>query len=267
VSEAHETSKPPWPERSIFWDDDLRFAQFGQRNFLAVDLRARQGIAYLGEGLAGEESGFSSPFLDSLFYMTAGSLGLTALSSACVALGEKSLLVLGAPNQGKTTACYLASKLGLEFVADQAVFVEQAGGILKAWGEFWPAAFRSDAFRFLPELRPLCRQFLYCDFSFHYMDKGQFQTLPLRPITPAGCVFLRREAAPRPQLAMLAPTEFSHRLRENLPFREDGQFRDQRDTILGSLGKLPAYDFAFASDPMTAAKCFRSLLAGHDVAR
>src|SRR5215470_3534152 len=33
VSEAHETSKPPWPERSIFWDDDLRFAQFGQRNF------------------------------------------------------------------------------------------------------------------------------------------------------------------------------------------------------------------------------------------
>jgi hypothetical protein len=199
--------------------------------------------------------------------MTAGSLGLTALSSACVALGDKSLLVLGAPNQGKTTACYLASKLGLEFVADQAVFVEQAGGILNAWGEFWPAAFRSDAFRFLPELRPRCRQFLYCDFTFHYMDKGQFQTLPLRPITPAGCVFLRREAASRPQLSMLAPTEFSHRLRENLPFREDGQFRVQRETILGSLGKLPAYDFAYASDPMAAAKCFRSLLAGHDVAR
>jgi hypothetical protein len=52
VIQSHPQMTPPWPKRSAFSDHGLRFAEFGQRNFLAVDLDLREGIAFLAEGLA-----------------------------------------------------------------------------------------------------------------------------------------------------------------------------------------------------------------------
>src|SRR5208283_68893 len=100
INESRVPMQPPWPERSAFSDDGLRFINIGQRSFVAVDLDAREGVGFLAEGLAADEAGFATFFLDDVLYLTAGILGFVALSSACVASGEKGLLVFGPPNSG-----------------------------------------------------------------------------------------------------------------------------------------------------------------------
>ncbi len=189
VSESDFAMRSPWPRRSAFSDHGLRYAEFGQRNFLAVDLEAREAIAFLSAGLVEDKLGFTSPFLDNLFCMTAGSLGLVSLRANCVSLGNKGLLVLGPHNSGKTTASYIAARLGLEFYADEGVFAEIKEDAVRVWGGFWPAAFRPQALRFFPELRMCTRPFSYCNFTFHHLQRHQYRATQVHPLIPVGCVF------------------------------------------------------------------------------
>jgi hypothetical protein len=259
VIQSHPQITPPWPKRSAFSGEGLRFAEFGQRNFLAVDLESREGIAFLAEGLADDELGLTCPFLENMFLMSVGSLGLTSLRAACVALGEKGLLVFGPPNSGKTTASYLATKLGLEFHADEGVFLELETGNLLAWGGFWPVAFRPETLQYLPELQGCTRAFSYLDFTFHYLEKSQFQAPEARPVTPVCCVFLERNTVSVPHVSPLSSIELSRRLAEDLLFKDDDRFDQQHAAVLSALEKLPAYHLAYGDDPATAAEVFPTL--------
>jgi len=264
VSQSDVHMSSPWPKRSVFSGCGLRFAEFGQRNFLAVDIQARLAIAFLSEGLVEDEPGFTSPFIDTLFYMTASSLGLVPFAAACVALGTRGLLVLGHPNQGKTTASYLAAQGGLTYYADQAVFLEIGSGGLQAWGDFVPAAFRPETLHFLPELAPLTQQFSYCDFNFYYLSKAKLDAEQTNVVSPICCVVLKRECASVPQLVPLAKSDLSTWLSASIAFKDDGQFDEQRLRILAALARLPAYHLAYGSDPATAAPFFHRLLTAHD---
>ena len=261
VIQSHPQMNPPWPKRSAFSDHGLRFAEFGQRNFLAVDLDAREGIGFLAEGLAEDELGLTSPFLDNMFCMSAGSLGLVSLRANSVALGQKGLLVFGPPNSGKTTASYVAAKLGLDFHADEGVFVELEARSLHAWGGFWPVAFRPDALQFLTELQGRARPFSYRDFTFYHVEKSRFSC----PVTPVCSVFLERQAATVACLSPLARIELSRRLAEDVLFKDDDRFAQQYATVLNALEGLPAYRLAYGSDPAVAATFFRKILMDHGI--
>jgi hypothetical protein len=267
VSQSDVHTSPPWPKRSAFSDHGLRFAEFGQRNFLAVDIEAREAIAFVSEGLVEDAPGFTSPFIDTLFYMTAGSLGLVPFAAACVALGTKGLLVLGSPNQGKTTASYLAAQGGLTYYADQAVFLEIGGGGLHAWGDFVPVAFRPEALQFLPGLEPLTHQFSYRDFNFRYLDKNQLDSGQTKVVTPVCSVVLERESASVPQLVPFEEADRSRWVSASIAFKDDDRFDQNCTQILEALAQLPAYHLAYGSDPATAAPFFRRLLTAHDVQR
>ena len=264
VSQSDVHMSPPWPRRSAFSDQGIRFAEFGQRNFLAVDLEARSAIAFISEGLVEDTPGFTSPFIDTLFYMTAGALGLVPFAAACVALGTKGLLVLGNPNQGKTTASYLAAQGGLTYYADQAVFLEIGSSGLQAWGDFVPAAFRPETLHFLPELASLTHRFSYCDFNFYYLSKPKLDSEQTNVVAPICCVVLERECASVPRLVPLAEADLSTWLAASIAFKDDGQFDEQRLRILEALARLPAYHLAYGSDPATAAPFFHRLLTAHD---
>ena len=249
VIQSHPQLTPPWPKRTAFSGHGLRFAEFGQRNFLAVDLDAREGIGFLAQGLAEDELGLTSPFLDNMFCMSAGSLGLVSLRANSVSLGQKGLLIFGPPSSGKTSASYAAAKLGLEFHADEGVFLELETGNLRAWGGFWPIAFRPDALQFLPELRGRARPFAYLDLTFYHMDKPRFRTTQTHPVTPVCCVFLERQGPSLPSLSPLARIELSGRLAEDVLFKDDDRFAQQRATVLNTLERLPAYRLVYGSDP------------------
>jgi hypothetical protein len=256
---------PPWPKRAAFSGFGLRYAEFGQSNFLAVDLEAREGIGFLAEGLAEDQLGLTSLFLDNMFCLSAGSLGLVSLHAACVALGQKGLLVFGPPNSGKTTASYVAAKLGLEFHADEGVFVELEAGSLRAWGGFWPVPFRPEALRFLPELQDCARPFFYRDFIFYQVEKPRPQAAQAHPVIPVCCVFLEIQASTVPCLLPLGCSELSRRLTEDVLFKDDDRFARQRAVVFNSLERLPAYRLVYGDDPSVAATFLRRILEDHGI--
>ena len=252
-----------WPARSAFSDTDSRFAEFGQTNFVAVDLEAREAVSYVAEELVVHDLELTSPLLDTLFSMTAGSLGLTSVFAACVGIGGDALLLVGAPDNGKTSASYVASKSGLEFHADRAVFLETNSGRLLAWGDFWPAVFRPEGLKHFPELQSSTHLFRYRDSTSYYLDKREYQTLPVRAVTPVGCVFLERRPSEAVMPSRISRNEFSRRIESLESFPEDARFEAQRAAVFNILETLPAYHLAYGHDPATATKFFPELLRRH----
>jgi len=264
VGEAESGSNPPWPKMTAFSEEGLRYVNLGQRGFFAIDLDAREAVAFLSEGWASDSVGFSSVFAATLFDMTAPALGLAQIAAACVALHGKALLIFGPPGSGKTTATYLAGKLGLEFYSDQASFLDLRLGRLQVWGQFWPAAFREDTVQHLPELASATRSFSYGNLIFLCLFNRPIHPSLPRAALPVSCVFLEREETIVPQLIPMGPREREDRLSDSLSFRDDVRFRLQYEMALRSLGRLPMYRLPYGRDPAVAATFLRNILMIHE---
>src|SRR5215471_9281757 len=195
VSDPSSGLHPPLSNRIAFSDGGLRFVNLNQRAFLAVDLDAREGVAFLSPELCEDEMGFYCPFLSDLFDLSAAGLGLTEVMAGCVAMEGRGLLIFGPPRSGKTTAGYCSAKMGLDFHADQVTCLELINNQLTAWGQFWPAAFRPDTLQFLPEIECQTRPFRYRDFTLLCLDNNAFLPPQASRVSPSACVFLDRCAA------------------------------------------------------------------------
>jgi hypothetical protein len=251
---------------SAFSDRGLRFANIGQRSFLAVDLEAREGIGFIAEPLVEREPRLHCrSVFDTLFCMSAAGLGLVPLSAACVGIGGKGLLLFGPPNSGKTTVSYLAATLGLEFHADQAVFLETEAGHLRVWGDLLPAIFRPESLQFLPELEAATRRFSYPGLTVCYLPKRPFQAPKAHSVAPVCSVFLDRHGASSPTLSPIACPDWSRRLAENMLFKDYGLLAQQSAMLFPAFEKLPAYHLAYGSDPATATFLVRKLLEDSDI--
>lgn len=263
VCEPARQAGPPWPEVLSFSDAGLRYVSFGQYSFIAIDLTARQAVGYLAEGLLADAAGFVSPFLNTLFILTAGGLGLTPLPATCVAMGDKALLVLGDANNGKTTASYLTARLGSKFHSDGSVFLDWYEGRLLTWGDFSPAVFRLESAKFLPELLSIGRPFHYRDCTFLYVEEGTSIRANGHPVTPVACVFLERGAASTPRLTPLGSLKSQERLEAIRSFRDDEPLEAQHCLALRALAQVPAYQLAYGNDPAVAATFLRNILTVH----
>jgi hypothetical protein len=246
---------------SAFSDVGLRYVNIGQRGFLAVDLESREATAFFSDRFVEGETRFRHrPPLDILFCMTAASLGLIALSGGCVGVSDRGVLIFGPPNSGKTTACYLAAKLGMEFHADQVVFLDMNRKTLRAWGDPFPAVFRPETIEFLPELRQTARLSTYEDLSFYYFDKSPLQARLAQPATPVCTLFLDRGATRDTELTRITPEEAVSRLRECMLFNEDARVDTQVTAALTALAEQPVYNLQYGSDPKIAATVIEEML-------
>jgi energy-coupling factor transporter ATP-binding protein EcfA2 len=260
LCQSRPNMEPPWPRRSVFSDRGLRFAEYGQNNFLAVDLEARQGVGAFCAQLMNDDLGLVSLFLDNLFCFTAGSLGLVPLWGSCVAARQVGVLLFGAENSGKTSVAYVASKLGLDFQADDGLFIEKEGDELLCWGGFLPASFRPEALRLFPELRTSTQPFRYCDFIFYHQVKRQSSVTPAHAVTPIACVFLERQPSSSLRLIPIAHADRMGLLLKTVLIKGDDQSAEQYICILQTLESLPAYVLRY-SDPVAAAKAIQGLLS------
>jgi hypothetical protein len=267
VTESLPIMNPPWPRMSAFSDHGIRYTSIGQRNFVAVDLDQREAVGFLAAGLAADEPGFCSLFLDPLFCMTAAGLGLTAVFSSCVGLEGRGLLVFGPPGSGKTTSSYVAREMGIGFYADQATFLELEGDTLRVWAGFLPAAFRPEALQFLPQLRHATRPISYLDSTFLELNMAASRSDWPVSLAPVGCVFLDRDAARPARLVPLDRTDLSRRLKGTLLFKEDPRFSVQRRAVLSALERLPSSLIAYGDDPAEAAPFFQGLLTSNGLQR
>lgn len=254
--------KPPWPKRVAFSDDSLRYVNLGCRSFIAVDLAARESVGFLSEELAGDPSGIRCPFFSDLFDLSAPALGLTEIAAASVARASRCLLIFGPPQSGKTTSAFRAMKLGLQFHADQEVFLESQAGRLLAWGDMWPAIFRLDILDVLPELEAFARPFHYQDLSFLCVEKNRPHPDATHPAIPHSCIFLERDTSEVPTLTRLEFWQLKERLAPSFPFKDDPSFEARRAAVLTELASLPGYRLAYGPDPYAAACVYRDLLGG-----
>jgi hypothetical protein len=246
---------------SGFSDSGLRYVNIGQRGFLAVDTETREACGFLADPFVEREARFRHrPPLDILFCMTAASLGLTALSGGCVGSGDKGVIVLGPPNSGKTTASYLAARAGLEFHADQVVFLDMRSNALRAWGDPFPAVFRPEALDFLPELRQSARRSTYADLCFYYYDKSQMQSQRANPVIDVCSIFLDRGGTGEPKLREISREDALLRLRDCMLFEEDARFDGQIASALTALAEKPAYTLRYDTDPRVAVSFIEKML-------
>lgn len=250
-------SKPPWPRMSAFSGPGLRFINFGQRNFIAVDLEAREAVASLGAGLAEDEPGLMSIFIPALFYLCAPALGLLPITAACVAKAGQGILIFGEPGSGKTTSSYFAQGEGLEFQSDQSAFLEFEGGQVLAWGDFWPAAFRESAAQLFPGLLSRARVVTQGENRFLALAKSN-QPVMMHPVKPTACIFLERGTSRSPRLDPLPQLEFEQRLGLFIPFREELGFETERQRALRALQELPAFRLT-CQEASSAARFYRSV--------
>jgi hypothetical protein len=244
---------------TAFCEGSLRYINLGQYSFVAADLEGREAVGILPDSLCEDRVGFSTVFLASLLHLTAPALGLTAISAACVSRGRNGLLLFGPPSSGKTTATYWGKKLGLDFHADQATFLELDAGAVYAWGEFWPAAFRPETASFLPEISTLARSFTYGERNFLCVDKASLSGASRGRVVPAACIFLERQAGSPPRLIPLPRWE--------MPMQNftDAGSEEDCNAILALLGRVPAYRLLYDDDPSIAARFFRSVLDAHQL--
>lgn len=247
---------------SAFSDSGLQYVNIGQRGFLAIDHDIRQAVVFLpDEFLKGAARFRHRPPLDILFSMTAASLGLTTLSGGCVGINDRSILIFGPPNSGKTTASYLASKAGMRFHADQVIFLDRKVNLLRAWGDPFPAVFRPETIKFLPELQKRTIYSTYEDLEFYYFDKTPLQPRLVEPLIPICGLFLNRDGTGEKQLSKLTKAEALARLPSCLLFDEDEKFDAQISAALSALSTLPIYELRYRQDPKIAAGVIQELLA------
>jgi hypothetical protein len=245
---------------AAFADSGIHYVNIGQRSFLAVDCQSHEGVGFLAQRFLDEDPRLQHHLgFDFLFYLSVASLGLTALSGACVGLRDRGVLIFGPPNSGKTTTGYFAAKLGMEFHADQGVFLDTENGSLRAWGDPFPAAFRPESLDFLPELRDLTREHRYRDFSFCYLSKLPFQSSRAYPVVPICSVFLERGTSPNPGLVPIARRELATRLRDNMVLKLERTLTEQSTRAFDALGEIPAYRLRFDRNPQTAANLIRGI--------
>lgn len=245
-----------------FSDPGLQYVNIGQRGFLAVDLECREATAYLSDQFLKRDARYRQrPPLDILFCMTAPSLGLTSLSGGCVGINDRGVLVFGPPNSGKTTACYLAARCGMEFHADQVVFLDMKSNLLRAWGDPFPAVFRPKTIEFLPELQPTARYSTYENLEFYYFDKSPLQRRLARPVSPVCGLFLNRNTTCENELTRIAAGETLSRVRDYLLFDEDNRFGSQITVALTALAAIPIYNLRYGEDPKIAAGVIKELLS------
>jgi hypothetical protein len=261
VCESGPRVKTTAVQFSAFSSPGLQYVNIGQRGFMGVDLDGREAVGFLDEiSLEGELPLRHCRSFDVLFSMTAPSLGLTGLSGGCVGMEDRGIVIFGPPNSGKTTACYLAAKLGMEFHADQAVFLDTSHGPLRAWGDLLPAVFRPETLDFLPELRPSTRRSSYGDLSFYYLDKSAFQQRRALPVTPVCSLFLDRSSTSEPKLREILAEDAASRLRDCILYSDDARFDEQIATALRTLAAKPTFHLQYGSDPKVAASYIEKLL-------
>jgi hypothetical protein len=247
---------------SAFSDSGLQYVNMGQKGFLAVDFENREAAALFSDQFVKGAARFRHrPPLDILFCMTAPSLGLTTLSGACVGVNDHGILIFGPPDSGKTTASYLAARDGMQFHADQVVFLDMKANSVRAWGDPFPAVFRPQTTELLPELRQTALHSTYGDLEFYYFDKSSLQPQLARLLTPICGLFLNRNATNEKQLTRITKSEALSRLHDCLLFDEDERFDAQISAALSAVSSVPIYHLSYRDDPRIAAGVIQELLS------
>ena len=121
-------------------------------NVAVCDTRARTGTAWLTARAVEDSSYFRYHFLDGMVYLFIEILYLTPIHAACVALGDRGMLLCGDSGAGKSTLAYALARRGWTYVTDDASYLVRHGASRLIIGNSQRLRLRPDAALIFPEL-------------------------------------------------------------------------------------------------------------------
>lgn len=200
-----------------------------------------------------------------VFTLVCRAHGLSALHAGCVGLGGQGVLLMGASGAGKSTLALQAMALGLEFLTEDATFVDPA--TLRALGVPNFVHLRFDALQWLADdaLRerlaaaPVIRR--RSGVEKHELDlRGGWAPLAAGPLVLRHLVFASAEPADGGALLQpLSTAETVRRLRLSQPYAA-GQ--PGWPSLVGACERLHGWALRRGSHPRDGAQAVRALLTG-----
>lgn len=127
----------------------------GPHDSAAADVLAGRAFAVVSPALVEEGWRLQHQVIAALALgMLGPARGYVPLHSACLARGDRGVLVLGPSGAGKSTLAYAAARRGYRVVADDSVHLG-GGEEPRAWGTPWQLQLLPDARALFPELAAL----------------------------------------------------------------------------------------------------------------
>lgn len=206
-----------------------------------------------------------------VFYMIIGALlrydGYEIVHAAAVALDDAGVLFVGSPGSGKTTLVLSCLQMGMQLLADDVLFLDKDGGVVKAYAFPEDIGVRSGTIEllgqnaFVQELKTDVRRKRYIDVQRHF-NKQVVDSCTV-------CLLLfvheeRRAAAFRAE--RLPPAQAVNWLMQEYISRQLAQegSANAMFEIFGDLAvQAPSYQLWLTPDVQVNAQQVRALLAQH----
>jgi hypothetical protein len=199
-----------------------------------------------------------------VFTLAARAQKLVPLHAACIGLGGRGILLMGPSGAGKSTVALHCLLGGLDFLAEDSVFVAPDTMLATGIANFLHV--RADSLGWLGRSReaaaiaksPVIRRRSGVKKFEVDLRRGRFR-LAKSPLKIAGVVFLSsRRAGTRPLLKPLSKSD----LRANLAFEQAyGASQPQWRTFDKNISRLAAFELRRGRHPLEAVEALRSLLA------
>jgi hypothetical protein len=217
-------------------------------NYVVLDPAQRQALVVASDDMLLRPYHLRYELIEfAVFTLATRGLGLVPLHGACVGRDGRGVLLLGASGAGKSTLALHSLLLGLDFLAEDAVFVQPERMLATGVANFLHV--QADALRFVDDERsrrwvagaPVIRRRSGVEKFEADLRQARGRLAP-QPLALAGAVFVSSQLADDPA-ALLTPIpagEIAARLRADQPYAsgQPGWHRFEQQLIAQGVHEL-----------------------------
>jgi hypothetical protein len=266
--QSPETYPAGLPPLQFQGGNDYIVGTYDAANYLVVSPRLQSAFVRVTSGMLTHRREVRYELIESVFLLLAPRVQqLVPLHAACLGLNGNGLLLSGDSGAGKSLLCLNATQLGLEFLAEDGVFIDSRSLLAVGCPQF--VHLREDALTWVADERTrnviaesptVLRRDNERKFEVNARKlTGNIaeQALAIRAIVILSGEISDEEAQPE----RISNAEAIRLLTAQQPYASG---REQWQDFLSSLQSITAYRLRKTSDPLRRAEALRNLLSGFD---
>jgi len=249
-----EQSQPPWPAPYVRGLSHLVFASFDEGSTLLADLRRRHVIGRLSRGMAADHSYCMAVLFPMLLTIVSASVGIAELHCACVAKGDRALLLAGPSGSGKSTLSLALSQQGFGFISDDRSFCSLGPHAVQVWGLPTRLKLRPEAASWFPELRAMRVSTSAKGTPELWIEPERLKGIKrVQQSRPTWLIFLEQRDSTEFKLSRVSSEEALRRLEPDLT-AELPDATARRTETLQRIVQLPCWLLRYGGDPQLVAQ-------------
>ncbi len=232
-------------------------ATFGEPNVFVFDLLRGEISATVSEEIARAPAFWNNTFFPIAIGVLGPTVGIVPVHAACLASGDKGLLVAGPSGVGKSTLAVALAQTGLSYVSDDWTYIGHDRHGLSAHGVGAPAKLLPDAIRHFPGLaRFELSVALDGELAYQLPASEAFAAASVRSCVPQWFVFLERTSRPGCEITPIRTGRtycYVDSSVEPLP-AELSVAQQTRSRIISQIALLPSWKLCYGGAPQVAAQ-------------